>query len=382
MRLILSVDPIKFPLTGIGRYTYELASGLQRAKLNNLQFLHHGKLQNTLPKIDDSKPIEHISNWRVYAQKSRLIVAAYQVLNPLIQARALNGLEDHIFHGPNFYLPPFGGRCVVTMHDLSLYLWPQSHPPERVRYMQAEIERSLKRATALITDTEYTRLEVAKFFGWPLDRIHAVPLASGPDFRPRTREELRNELSRFSLEPMEYALFTGTVEPRKNISILLDAYSKLPLATRTRWPLVITGYKGWRSEDLHARMDRAQREGWLRYLGFVPQHVLPILMAGARLFAFPSLYEGFGLPVLEAMASGVPVVCSNASTLPEVAGNAATFHSPEDVDTLSRLLQSGLEDDALREKSIKAGLVQAGKFSWERCTCETLNVYKTVMKNQ
>lgn len=379
VKVILSIDPIKFPLTGIGRYTYELARGLQEAHLEKLQFLRGVRLQTKLPVRDDASPMAHVPPWKTYAQKSRLAVAFYRLMNPWLKGRALRGLEDHVFHGPNYYLPPFAGRSVVTVHDLSSYLWPQSHPPERVRYMRAEIELSLKRAAALITDTEHTRLEVAKFLGWPLDRIHAVPLASAAEFQPRGEEELKQALRAFGLAPRGYTLFTGTVEPRKNIGVLLDAYARLPAAVRARWPLVIAGYRGWRSDDLHARMVGAQGEGWLRYLGFVPHDVLPLLMAGARLFAYPSLYEGFGLPVLEAMACGVPVVCSDASTLPEVAGNAAAFHAPEDVDGLSLLLQTGLENDVWRTSASKAGLAQAAKFSWERCTNQTVDVYKTVL---
>lgn len=378
MKLVLSVDPIRFPLTGIGRYCYELARGLQQAGLRELRFLRGTRIQPTLPMPDDAQPTAGQPIWKAWAQQNRLAVDAYRVVNSWLKGRALKGLEDHVFHSPNYYLPPFAGQSVVTIHDLSPYKWPESHPPERVRYMQTEIELSLKRASALITDTEYTRAEVAQFFGWPLEKVQAVHLASAADFRPRGDEELVPALSSYQLRPGGYALFTGTVEPRKNICVLLDAYSRLPDGLRTQWPLVVAGYKGWSSKGIHAQLESAQNAGWLRYLGFVPNDVLPGLMAGARLFVYPSLYEGFGLPVLEAMACGVPVVCSNASTLPEVAGDAAAFHAPEDVDHLSALLQVGLEDEAWRAQASRAGLMQAAKFSWERCTRETLDVYRNV----
>ena len=375
MNVVLSTDPIKFPLTGIGRYTYELARGLQNAHLESLYFLRGLRLQKSLPKLDDAQPMSNTPTWKDYAQKSRLTVALYRTVAPFLKGRILKGLENHVFHSPNYYLPPFAGRSVVTLHDLSPFLWSQSHPPERVRYMRAEIELSLKRAAALITDTEYTRQEVAAYFNWPLERIHAVHLASAPEFKPRTHAELQRTLVVYGLTPSHYTLFTGTIEPRKNIDVLLDAYAQLPTTTRLNCPLVVVGYRGWHSEKLHRRFEQAQQAGWLKYLGFVPHEVLPILMAGARLFAYPSLYEGFGLPVLEAMACGVPVVCSNASTLPEVAGNAAAYHHPKDVDLLQQLLQIGVEDQSWREQAIVKGLQQANKFSWERCTQETLKVY-------
>ena len=378
MKVVLSVDPIKFPLTGIGRYTFELAQGLQRAGLQDLQFLRGVGLTRQIPVPNQAQPMSTLPAWKQLAQKNRWVVAAFRTINPWLKARVLRGLEDNVFHGPNYYLPPFGGRSVVTMHDLSPYLWSQSHPPERVRYMQAEIELSLKRASALITDTEYTRQEVARFFSWPLDRIYVVPLASAAEFSPRPPEEVAPVIAEFGLAPGAYTLFTGTVEPRKNLDVLLDAYLKLPVTLRKAWPLVIAGYRGWGGNALHDRLRQAQDQGWLRYLGFVPQHTLPFLMAGARLFAYPSLYEGFGLPVLEAMACGVPVVCSNASTLPEVAGSAAAFHDPDNVDALVDLLAKGLTDEGWRTKASAAGLAQAAGFSWQRCTQETMNVYKAI----
>ncbi|WJJ94746.1 hypothetical protein [Neopusillimonas aromaticivorans] len=128
MKVVLSVDPIKFPLTGIGRYTFELAQGLQRAGLQDLQFLRGVGLTRQIPVPNQAQPMSTLPAWKQLAQKNRWVVAAFRTINPWLKARALRGLEDHVFHGPNYYLPPFGGRSVVTMHDLSPYLWSQSHP--------------------------------------------------------------------------------------------------------------------------------------------------------------------------------------------------------------------------------------------------------------
>lgn len=378
MKVILSVDPVKFPLTGIGRYTYELGKSLRTQLGGDVKFLQGNRLRLDLPQVADTNPMATIPSWRQLLQGNRTVVDVYRRLNSRLKERSLRGLEDHVFHGPNYYLPPFGGKSVVTIHDLSHCVWTQGHPPERVRYLQAEMELSLARASALITDTEYTRQEVARYFSWPLNKIHAVHLASGPEFAPRSDEELAQPLAAHGLVPDSYTLFTGTVEPRKNIGTLLDAYSLLPAALRRSCPLVVCGYRGWQSDALHLRLKDAEAQGWVKYLGFVSNEMLPLLMAGARLFAYPSLYEGFGLPVLEAMASGVPVVCSNATTLPEVSGSAAAMHDPNDADTLLDHLQRGLEDDAWRHDARERGLVQASRFSWDRCARETMAVYETV----
>lgn len=375
MKVILSIDPVKHPLTGIGRYTYELARELSRMPgLGSVRFFSGAGFRDSV-----SLPVHASSRsggLRRWVLKSRLAVGLFRAAAPRLKARVLAGFEDHVFHGPNFYLPPFGGRSVVTMHDLSPYEWAHCHPPERVRYMRAEIEQALRRADLVITDSEFTRREVAGFFGWPLERVCAVSLACNEDFRPRSAAEVAPVLASYALDVQGYCLFAGTLEPRKNVGALLDAYGMLPVAMRRRWPLVLVGYRGWRSDALHARIAVAEREGWVRYPGFVPIEHLPALFAGARLFAFPSLYEGFGLPLLEAMASGVPVVCSDSSSLPEVAGGAAAMCAPADVDALARLLERGLDDDAWRIAAIGKGLSRARRFSWQRCAQETVAVYR------
>jgi alpha-1,3-rhamnosyl/mannosyltransferase len=311
--------------------------------------------------------------------KNALIRGLYSSVSPVFKQLALRGYTDHVYHGPNFYLPPFAGPSVCTFHDLSIFTWAHCHPPERVKYMRKEIALTLKRADMLITDTETTRQEVAAYFNWPLDKIRAVPLACSDDFRPRSLEEIKPVLTKHGLSYQGYSLYVGTIEPRKNLDVLLDAYALLPKVVRKQWPLILIGYQGWRSEQLHERIKAAVSEGWARYLGFVEAGELPLLYAGARVFVFPSLYEGFGLPVLEAMASGIPVVCSNASTLPEVGGEAATMFEPQDVDTLSELINRALQDQSWREMAVKKGLLQAAKFSWKRCATETAAVYKEVL---
>ncbi|POA32067.1 MULTISPECIES: glycosyltransferase family 1 protein [unclassified Pseudomonas] len=381
MKLILSVEPVRFPLTGIGRYTYELALRLQQnPDITDLQFFAGRRFLPALPTAADESGNGY--GLKRAVQKNFLAVEAYRLLMPLLRKRALKDHGDFLYHSPNYYLPPFAGRSVATFHDLSPFTWSHCHAPQLVRYLQKELKTTLLRADALITDSEYTRRELAEYFSWPIERIHTVPLASSAEFHPRSADVLRSTLSRHGLEPGGYSLFVGTIEPRKNIETLLDAYSRLPMDLRKRWPLVLTGYHGWRNERIHQRLESARREGWAFYLGFVPSEDLPLLFAGARLFTFPSLYEGFGLPVLEAMSSGVPVVCSNSSSLPEVAGDAALMCEAMDVDTLTGLIHKGLVDEVWRSSAIEQGMQHAAAFSWERCALETLQVYHQVVKGR
>jgi alpha-1,3-rhamnosyl/mannosyltransferase len=348
-------------------------------QIEQLHYLSHRSIVHDLPipanhSVTDTAPIS--SNLSQAILKSPVLVDAYRLVNSLARQYALRDYADSVFHGTNFYLPPFAGPSVCSIHDLSVYTRADCHPPERVKFMRKEIALSLKRADMLITDSEFNRQEVAAYFGWPLEKIRAVPLACTADFRPRTTEELTPLLHKHGLIPGGYSLFVGTVEPRKNLEGLLDAYSMLPLSTRQRWPLVVIGHRGWRSEQLHVRIEAAIAEGWARYLGFAEADELPLFYAGARLFVFPSLYEGFGLPVLEAMASGVPVVCSYSSSLPEVAGDAAAMCDAKDIDTLHNLIKTGLEDEVWRSTAIRNGLTQSSLFSWKRCAEETVDVYR------
>ena len=375
---MLSTEAIKSPLTGIGRYVYELAQRLQKDSLD-VKFFRAGRVLNDFdPPSPNEAPLGP-SAWKRRLSSISVLSELYRYANSFVQRRKLKGYEDHLFHGPNYYLPSFGGRSLATIHDLSIFLYPDTHPPERVRHMQVEINKTLKQASALITDTEFTRQEVVNYFNCPIDRVFAVPLAAGAEFYPRDQVALEPDLRGLGLQYKGYSLYVGTIEPRKNLLTLLNAYDKLPCALKKRYPLVLAGYQGWESADIHKRIRQAEQQGWVRYLGYVSHTLLPNLIAGSSLFVYPSLYEGFGLPVLEAMASGVPVVCSNASTLPEVAGNAAKYHAPLDIDGLALAIEEGLEDELWRQGAVTAGLARAAAFSWDRCAAETIAVYQKVM---
>ena len=230
----------------------------------------------------------------------------------------------------------------------------------------------------MICDSEFIRQEIIAFFGWPEDKVRVVSLGVGNEYHPREVTETATVLRKFDLSFGSYTLCVATVEPRKNIEVLLSAYEALPFPIRNRYPLALAGGSGWRSEDIHRRIDQGRRQGWLRYLGYVLEADLPILFSGARGFVYPSLYEGFGLPVLEAMASGLPVLISNRSSLPEIASGAALIVEAEDVQAMTENIRILLEDGQWRNEASRRSLEVASRYSWETTARKTVEVYRTV----
>ncbi len=386
MKLIFAVDAIFPPLTGIGRYAWELACGLDQSGCGDevLCFSHGRFVPNpataarmgsgSLAKGQDAA----VSGW-LRARLARIgpVVSLYAAVTPQMYRWRLRKLTDHLFHAPNYFLPPFAGPSIATVHDLSTLLYPEFHPRARVALMNKELPNTLKRATHLITDSEFIRQQVVEQLGWPADKVSAVALGVDARFHVRSAQETLAVLSAYGLGHDGYVLCVATIEPRKNIDRLIDAYQALPSALRSKYPLVLVGAPGWNSEGLHRRITGLQGHE-VRYLNYAPQEHLYALYAGARLFAFPSIYEGFGLPVLEAFASGCPAVISSSSCLPELGGTAALQVDPMDTDAICLGLQRGIEDNAWRASATQEGLRIAGALTWGRCFEQTHQLYHQI----
>ncbi|WP_175933342.1 MULTISPECIES: glycosyltransferase family 1 protein [unclassified Burkholderia] len=367
MKLILAVDAIVPPLTGIGRYTWELAKyyATPDSGLGSIRYFFAGQWvsdpHNLLNGPPRSPAFRRKGFWPRLSAR-------------LQQWHERRVIHEHVFHSPNYFLPEWVEGGIVTVHDLSVFKYPETHPVERIRHFERSFASTLARTAHIITDSEAIRHEVAGHFGWPLEKITSVRLGVPPEFRQHEREVLFEPLARYQLVPGAYTLCVSTLEPRKRIDALLAAYAELPLSLKSRFPLVLVGSEGWLSDALKQNVVRGEREGWLRYLGFVPETALPFLYAGAHAFFFPSLYEGFGLPVLEALASGVPTLTSNCSSLPEVADGAAWLVEPGDHVALRDGIARVICDDEWRATAIERGLAVASETTWTRCARRTLDI--------
>jgi alpha-1,3-rhamnosyl/mannosyltransferase len=357
----LWVDALQPQLSGIGRYTWELCRGLRgHAGIKRLHYFSRGQLIGDPAKLLESDaPRRRRLPWR------RLQDAAHR-----------RTIRNSLFHGPNYFLPDFVEGGAITVHDLSVFRFPETHPAERIAQFEQSFGSALKRARHIITDTETVRQEVLKMFGLRPAQVSAVHLGVNPTFRPRNHPELAATLRKWNLQPGAYGLCVSTLEPRKKIIELIAAWRRLPRPLRDRFPLVLAGGAGWLNDDLHLAAGLGSAEGWLHHIGFVGEEDLPSLYAGAGLFIYPSIYEGFGLPPLEAMASGVPVIVAARSCLPEVCGPAALYMDPDDDDDFLAALTRGLEDETWRAQAISAGLARAASFSWKRCMEDTVEAYR------
>lgn len=378
MRVILNVDAITAPLTGIGRYALELALGLARhAAVEEL------RLYSAFRWVDD--PAHALAANRTIAQLRRSVPFKTQALELYMHVRSAlfrahtRRLDGYLLHTPNYILMPFEGPTVTTVHDLSALNYPETHPVERVRFLDRHLPRTLERADAVLTDSRFIADEIHARLGVPRAKLHTVSLGVDPVYRPRSGDELAHALAPLDLVAGAYLLVVATQEPRKNLVRLVRAYAALPPALRARHPLVIVGARGWLNHDLERTLGPLEASGSARRLGYVSEHALPLIYAGARAFAFPSLYEGFGLPVLEAMASGVPVLTSNVSSMPEVGVDIALGVDPLDEDALRAGLERILDDDPWRADAMTRGPSHARQFPWSRCVDETVAVYSQVI---
>jgi len=271
-------------------------------------------------------------------------------------------------------------RSVVTVHDLGYLYYPEAHRLLDRLYLDLSTRYNARAATHLIADSSATKRDLSERYGVEPAKITVVY----PGYDVTVFQPVRNEKAIEVVKAQygiagDYILFVGTLQPRKNLTRLVKTFS----LSNIQYPisniqLVIAGKKGWLYEEIFQQVEKLGLEGRVVFTGYVPEGDLPALLSGARLFVFPSLYEGFGLPVLEAMACGTPVVCSNTSSLPEVAEDAAVLVDPLDVEGLAAAIGRVLGDEELRAKLIERGFEQAREFSWDRCARETLDVLESV----
>ena len=287
-----------------------------------------------------------------------------------------------LFHGTNFAVPVWGScPSVLTIHDLSLLLYPETHEAQLVRRARRNLPLMVRRASLVITPCEAVKREVHEVLKVAMERIVAIPEAARKSFQPVSLAETAAVRERLGVAD-EFILFVGTIEPRKNLVNLLRAVEELFTTTDLRPQLVVVGGEGWLSGELNSFLNGMRLKERVVFTGYLEDADLRALYSACRVFVYPSLYEGFGLPLLEAMACGAPIVTSNVASIVETVGNVARLISSTDVSDLAQAIAQLLRDDGEREKRSAAGIKHAQQFSWEKTAAATLEVYQAAISRK
>jgi glycosyltransferase involved in cell wall biosynthesis len=373
MRVTLDYTPAIQQHAGIGRYADALARALLALGTDDSLRLFYTDPLGRAP----APPLDQLPR-RVLRQANkpwRLKVLLSSFLNRPLD-RVIDPATD-VFHATDNVLPPLRhARSVFTVYDLTFLEFPEVHMPLNRWYSRLMVPRSLRTADAVIAISECTKRDAVTAYGVPADCIRVIHLGVDARFRsidPGVAAGIRNQ---YHL-PARFILAVGTIEPRKNLIALLDAYHEL-MQRVPDLKLVVVGKRGWRADAFFDRLRELGLVDRVIFPGFVPDDDLPAVYSSATVLAFPSIYEGFGLPVLEAMACGTPVVCSDTSSLPEIAAEAAILVSPDDVRGWVQALQRVVTDEPLRLDLRRRGLRRAARFTWESTARKTHAVYEEV----
>ena len=379
MRVVYDARTMRQTMTGVGGFTRGVLGGLMRIDGGNeyLCLLNEAEPWASLDAPENFQPL--------------LVRADYErhpsgdLWEHFVLPRLLRREKAELFHGPAFSIPWRGKvKSAVTIHDLAAFLYPHTHRSRFSHYLRWLVRGALRHANGVIVDAAATRRDLHEHLSIAPERVRVIAGGVDEDFQPLPAEEVERFLTERQL-PREYILFVGAVEPRKNLLTLLRAYRKMCNDGLADCPLVIVGQWGWGSEEASALLEEILAEQQtgekprIVQVGYAPREELPYYYARAAALAFPSLYEGFGLPPLEAMACGTPVVASDCSSLPEVVGDAGLLCPPTDEAAWAKALARVVNDSDLAAELVEKGRAQVAKFSWDKAARETLDYYQTLV---
>ena len=366
MRIGIDARMTYYRRAGISQYTLQLIEGLARCDTKD-EFV-------ILQSRKSREPILERPNFST----RRLYTPSHHRLEQFSLPLEISHLRLDVLHSTDF-IPPFRRNCrsVITVHDLVFLMYPDLLTKDAARYY-GQIDQAVRHTDAIIAVSQATKMDVMRLLGVAENRITVIYESASPIFRPLNKGEVTERIrSRFGVED-DFLLFVSTIEPRKNVPNLLRAFRLLLDNYHPKAKLLLAGEKGWLSEEAFELADELGLGEDALFLGRVSTEELLWLYNGARALVAPSLYEGFGLPPLEAMACGTPVVTSNLSALPEVVGDAGVLVDPRDVDALAVALWRILSDEQLRASLIDKGFKRAAVFSWDKAAQETLSLYHSL----
>lgn len=377
MKILIDTTPLLKSLTGVGYVTYMYAKNLRSYPDEYLYYyawFYGAKLKD--------KPL---GNFETTVKLVKRYVPRPYILTHFVKTLIFNAIlffkKPDIFFQPNYISFPMLTRVptITMVHDLSHIHYAQFHPKERVEYFNKKLKRSLDASDLIIAISHYTKKDLIAQGLAPEEKIVVIYNGVAEHFKPlEQHRDVQKVLRKYGVQPKGFFLFVGTLEPRKNLQLLLKAYLEYHKRSSDPTPLLLAGGIGWRSEYFDELLQEALRLPEVKKLGYVNDEELAILYAGAKVFIFPSLYEGFGLPPLEAMASGTAVIASDASSIPEVVGDAGILIDPYSKEELLEAMMLLDSDDALRQKYERLGIERAKRFSWRESAKKLHAIFEDV----
>lgn len=361
---------------GVSRYTYTLLDGLSRTPTDQRYsvFINRdeAKAASVGALTTSGGRVEVVAGTQSTKRPAQRVLWEQMTLPRELRRRRVD-----VFHSPVNVLPMrLPCASIVTVLDLAFMHFPQYFRPARRIYQQTFTTRSARRATLVVTIAESTKRELVEQFHTPAERVRVIYPAIDADYQPE-RDPGRLATFRAHLDlPERYLLFLGTLEPRKNLQTLVEAYALLRTRDERTPQLVLAGAKGWYYEALFERVRTLGLERHVTFAGYVAREEQPLWYAGADLFIYPSVYEGFGLPIAEALACGTPTITSNVSSMPEAGGPVAVQVDPKDAEALAHAMQSVLADSTARERALVEGPRWTRRFTAERMVAEYVDAYR------
>jgi len=382
MKIFIESSPLNYNLTGVGQFTRYIIEALVDGDNSN-EYILFNLIEKTPTWRSVIGPKPNISYETLF--KSKAASFLYRAIRRFIYSPPIDlffssSTKNSIFFFPNFVQWPLLGKNtkpIIVIHDLGFIYHPQYCTKGTQHYLGNNLDYSVKNSAHIIAVSENTKKEILEHYKINESKVSVINSSiSHAVFNAIPQQGDEKIINHYQLTK-PYILFTGTIEPRKNIIGLLNAYEKLPNKLQQEYNLVLVGGKGWLDQEIHQKLNDLKHLN-IKCIGYVPDEHLPAIYRHANLFVFPSFYEGFGIPPLEAMACGVPVICSNTSSLPEVVGSAGLLVDPHQPEQLSEAICSVLNDTDLAASMRSRGLLQAQQFSWKKSAQQLLHVFQTI----
>ena len=399
LKVLIDITPLYMQPTGIYHYTKNLIDAIKKAEnspelfyytynkifkcykdIENLTLNYKGNKRNNVVRMINSTV-------EIFGMPGQIFHAAlYNTYhNYFLKKVVKNGVEKYqpdIVHGINSLVPDIDKLCILTIFDISCFRYPETHPSYRVKRQQKILPESIKKADHIITISQFSKDEIIDYFGVKPENITVAYCGIGSEYKPRSEKDLSDVLLKYSLSFGKYILTVSTLEPRKNIETLIRAHSNLPSDFQKEYPLVIVGMRGWKEASILKLIKSKLKHATIKILGYVDQNDLPDIYSGAFIFAYPSIYEGFGMPPVEAMASNVPVIVSDRASLPEVINDAGIIVNAMDTQAWSDAIKLLIDDKSRYSILQDRGIKRAAYFTWEKTAQSTIMAYNKILSAQ